>query len=397
MRGRVRVALVIAGLTAPGAAWAGNGGHPRTPVVWPDGIACMTVVDRSQASTLQFDYTIPYEDTELTPDELPSSRRHQFVAFCRDESPQTPPPIWLSWADAEVWLDWAAQTMIEPAPIGDADVLETNSIYKDCFVRITADDERRPITFAEAMQPVVWDTAGLAAGAWRIDGYTWEPELNRWSRRPGVVHVVDGPDPATAPPAAALTNDDGAFVFPGESYVLEGCARAMPGSTLTGYWAPADTLEWQEFASQPLEGETIALPFTPALDAVAQSVALRVDVTDPMQRTYSAYPVSLLVVLEKSDTDTGGSCSDGGSFLMGGDSETCGDSGASTESTGDSPTTGTDTAATSTDATSTGDEATTTPETEPGSTGCGCRSSSGGAGWAALGLVLLRRRRRAVR
>ncbi len=87
--------------------------------------------------------------------------------------------------------------MIEPAPIGDEDVLETNSVYKDCFVRITPDDARRPITFAEAMQPVVWDTAGLAAGAWRIDGYTWEPELNRWSRRPGVVHVVDGP---TRPP-----------------------------------------------------------------------------------------------------------------------------------------------------------------------------------------------------
>jgi len=385
---QVRVALVIVGLIVPGAAWAGNGGHPRTPVVWPAGVACMTVVDRSQASTLQFDYAIPYEDVELTPDEMPTSRRHQFVAFCRDASPQEPPPVWLSWVDADTWLDWAAEKMIPPAPIGDEDVLETSSLYNDCFVRITGDDERRPITFAEAMQPVVWDTAGLAVGAWRIDGYTWEPELNRWSRRPGVVHVVDDPDPATAPPAAALMNGEGGFVFPGESYVLEGCARAMPGSTLTGYWAPADTLEWQEFASEPLVGETIALAFTPPVDAMPQSVALRVDVTDPMQRTYSTYPTSLLVVLEKSDTGTDG-C-DSGSFLMGGGSGTCGDSGSDTGSSGDSPTTGAGTSTSDTDAT--GDGSTTAPETEPGSTGCGCRSG-GGPGWAALLLVGLRRRR----
>ncbi|PCC72037.1 MYXO-CTERM domain-containing protein [Nannocystis exedens] len=384
---------MFAGLGLPGLAHAANGGHPRTPVVWPDGVACMTVIDRSQSSTLQFDYAIPYEDTELTPDELPTSRRHQFIAFCRDDSPQTPPPVWLSWTDANLWLDWAAEKMIDAAVIEDDDVLETHPLYKDCFVRITADDERRPITEAEAMKPVVWDTTGLPAGAWRIDGYTWEPELNRWSRRPGVVHVVDDPDPASAPPAAALTNPEGAFVFPGESYVLEGCARAMPGSTITGYWALADTLEWQQFASEPLTGESISLAFTPPPEIAPDFVVLRVDITDPMQRTYSTYPVSLLSVLEPAGTSTGG-CSDSGSFLQG--DETCGTSGSTTD--GDTPTT--DASAgpgASTSSSSTGDEATTAPGTGTEPSGCGCRSGGGSAGWAALLLLGFARRRRVTR
>ncbi|MDC0721585.1 hypothetical protein [Nannocystis bainbridge] len=391
MRGPLRVALVFVGLAAPGAAHAANGGHPRTPVVWPDGVPCMTVIDRSQSSTLQFDYAIPYPDTDLTPDELPTSRRHQFVAFCRDDSPQTPPPVWLSWADADAWLDWADEKMIDAAVIGDDDVLETNGLYADCFVRITADDARRPITEAEAAEPVVWDTTGLAAGAWRIDGYTWEPELNRWSRRPGVVHVVDDADPASAPPAAALTNPEGAFVFPGDSYLLEGCARAMPGSTLKGYWALADALEWQEFVSEPLVGETIALAFTPPSEVAPDSVVLRVDVIDPMQRTYSTYPVSLLSVLEPSETSSGG-CSDSGSFLAGGGDGTCGDSETTTGTSGDDPTTAGSSDGTST---STGGAATTAPGTGTEPAGCGCRSGGAGAGWAALWLVALARRRRA--
>ncbi|WAS95141.1 hypothetical protein [Nannocystis punicea] len=398
MRAPIRVALVIVGLAWPGLARAGNGGHPRTPVKWPDDVPCMTVIDRSQSSTLQFEYSIPYEDTELTPDELPTSRRHQFVAFCRDDSPQTPPPVWLSWTDANVWLDWAAEKMIDAELIEDDDVLETNPLYKDCFVRITADDARRPITEAEAMKPVVWDTTGLPAGAWRIDGYTWEPELNRWSRRPGVVHVVDGPDLAAAPPAAALTNPEGAFVVAGESYVLEGCARAMPGSTLTGYWALADSLEWQEFASQPLEGEAISLAFTPPLEVAPDSVVLRVDVTDPMQRTYSTYPVSLLSVLAPSDPSTGG-CSDSGSFLAQGGEETCGDSGSTTGTSGDGPTTGAATDASSSSGEGTSDSATTSPMTGSDPSGCGCRSDRSGSAalWLLLPVLGLRRRPRAAR
>lgn len=388
---RGRVALVIAGLVGPVAtARAGNNGHPRTPVEWPEGVACMTVVDRSVSAVLQFDYAIPYPDVELTPDELPTSRRHQFIAFCRAASPQTSPPVWLSWVDANTWLDWAAAHEIDAAPIDDEDVLETSSEYKDCFFRITADDARRPITHEAALEPVVWDTAGLVAGAYVIDGYTWEPELNRWSRRPGVVHVVDGPDLAAAPPAAALTNEAGAFVFAGDSYLLEGCARAMPGSTVSGHWALADTLEWQEFAREPLTGDAIALAFTPPAGLAPATVALRVDITDPLDRTYSTYPVALLQVLELDETDSDG-C--GGSFLDARESGTCGDTGTSTGTGGDSeaPTGGSATGVASTGGSTTG----STPAHDGEQGGCGCRSA-GASSWAwlfALGLAGRRRRR----
>ena len=43
----------------------------------------MTIVDRTVDAKLVLNYTIPYEDTEGTSDEVADSRRHQFLAFCR--------------------------------------------------------------------------------------------------------------------------------------------------------------------------------------------------------------------------------------------------------------------------------------------------------------------------
>jgi hypothetical protein len=378
VRGRASLALVIAGVVAPASARAGNGGHPRTPVIWPDDVACMTVVDRSQSAVLQFDYAIPYEDTELTPDELPTSRRHQFVAFCRAGGPQSPPPVWLSWADVEAWLSWAAAHELEAEAVGDEDVLETSSAYQGCFFRITGDDERRPITFEAATQPVVWDTSALPPGAYVIDGYTWEPALNRWSRRPGVVHVVDGPDLAEVGPAAALTNAADGFVFAGDSYLLEGCARALPGSTLTGYWALADTLDWQEFAREPLTGAAIALAFTPPPGLAPASVALRVDVTDPLGRAYSAYPVGPVLVLEEAEA-TGDSAAGTSGDAEGG----AGSSGEGSGATGDTDASG---------ASSSGGGSATAASGEPGPAGCGCRGADAPT-WLAWGVLLARRRR----
>ena len=89
---RLRSSCILVGLllaaTLSGVAYAGNGVHPRTPVVWSEDTPCMTVVDRSQAVSLSLDYTIPYEDTEVTPDEVADSRRHQFIALCRDHGQQ---------------------------------------------------------------------------------------------------------------------------------------------------------------------------------------------------------------------------------------------------------------------------------------------------------------------
>jgi hypothetical protein len=74
----------------------------RTPVTWPSDTACMTVVDRSQSAVLQFPCEIPREDTELASEEMPGSRRQQFVAVCRAD-PHQWLPTWISQIDDDDW------------------------------------------------------------------------------------------------------------------------------------------------------------------------------------------------------------------------------------------------------------------------------------------------------
>ncbi|MDC0668475.1 hypothetical protein [Nannocystis radixulma] len=103
-----------------------------------------------------------------------------------------------------------------------------------------------------------------------------------------MAHVIDAPDPATAPPAAAVTNRD-EYVSVGDTLMVTGCARAQPGSTLNAYWGvvpPAgESFEWVAFVTgAPLAGPT-------------REVLLRIDVTDPQQRTFRAYPGQELAIL----------------------------------------------------------------------------------------------------
>jgi len=388
------VALAVAAL--PVVALAGNGVHPRTPVVWPADTPCMTVVDRSQGATLSLSYTIPYEDTEVTDDEVADSRRHQFIAFCRDHSRQQPPPSWLSWADVDAAV---AKGLLDAMDVPDDDVFETNMAWKDCWYRISADEARRPITFAEAMNPVEWDTSMLPAGAYVVQGYTWEPVFNIFVQRPGVVHVVDDPDVASVGPAAAvMTQDD--YTFAEDTFMIEGCFRAMPGSTMSGYWSFTNNgliLDWLPFAEGvALEGETFVLPFDLPPEVAGESIVFRVDITDPMQRTFTAHGVRLLTVLPGSSGASTGCDEDGGSFI----GDPCATSGAPTTGTTDT-TTGTTTGATTgtsgSAASSEGSDGSATGPKQTDPSGCACGTSGASApSWAWL-LVIAARRPRARR
>jgi len=389
MRRAYITAAVLGAALAPRFAAAGNGLHPRTPVEWPPDVPCMTVVDRSQGTVLKFPYGIPYEDTDVTPDEVPDSRRHQFVAFCRSHSPQDPLPTWLSWADVG-----AAVTagLLQMSDVSDPEVMETNAIYKDCFWRITPDDARRPIVFAEAMKGVEWDTAGLPAGGYVVEGYTWEPVYNIWSRRPGVIHVVDGPDLAAVPPALAVEAGTD-VIFSTDTLGLKGCVRAMPGATLSGYWSlTKDALDWKPFAEGvPLTGDAFELPYMPDPTAVGQTVALRVDVTDPMQRSFSGYPPMLLSVLPGGSGTTG--CGDSGSIIGGescGDSDTSGGPSATTSATGGGSS---GSGGASSGGGSSGGTSAATGVNEPEPTACGC-GAGGDAGLAGLFVLVGIRGRR---
>ncbi len=366
------------------AAWAGNGPEPRTPVDWT-GAPCMTVVDRSVSATVHLDYAIPMEDTELTDDEVEDSRTHQFFGFCRALDPQTYLPRWITWADVERARDIG----IAPSNVDDQNVMETNPDWAGCWHRINADDDRRPITFAAAAEGVDWDTTDLDPGTYVVEAYTWEPPLNIWSSRTGVIKVVDDPDPALSPPAVGINNTQ-EVIDQTETVTIEGCASAQEGSTVTGSWAlPAGAVTWHPFiVDDPVIGETFAIEFDPPEEAAGESVMIRVDITDPQGRSYTHYMRDQVFVL--GDPYPPPAC-DGNVFVDAGCDET-GTSG-STE-TGDVAST----SGTGQDVTSSGPGQDGGDDAEGGSGGCGgCRTRAPGApGWTALWVLAvagLRRRR----
>ncbi|HRI08800.1 MAG TPA: MYXO-CTERM sorting domain-containing protein [Nannocystaceae bacterium] len=370
-------------------ARAGNGIHPRTPVVFPDP-PCMTVHDRSIDPVLSFAYTIPYEDTDKTMDEVPDSRRHQFIAFCRDHHPQDPLLNWISEADVAA----AAATdppLVDPMTVPPAEIFETSAAWKDCWTRIIPDDQRREITFAEAMKPVLWDTTGLPVGPYVIEGYTWEPPYNMWTPRPGVVKIIDG-DPDAAPPALAVTNLD-EIIWSDESVAINGCYDAVDGSTLTAYWSLTDfdKLAWKVFAEDvPVDGDAFMVDFAPPPEAVGESVMIRIDITDPMDRTSTAYMTYLITVLDGVSGSTSDTCGPFDPGCTTGGTASTGDT--STGTAGSSSTTD----ATGTSAASASASGTSTAGADDGGNegNCACRAdASPSSGLALVGLVVALRRR----
>lgn len=288
--------------------------EPRTPVDW-SGAPCMTTIDRSRTGPIvSLEYAIPFEDTLLTENEPPDGRRHQFFAFCRDHYLEDVNPNWISEADLDVALGLG---------IGDAslvdlehDVLDNAERWQGCFRRITTDDERRPISFEAAAEPVLWDTTELAAGTWVVEGYTWDPWFNMWTEHPGVFRIVDDPDPAANAPAAALTFDEQVVVV-GEPASIGGCVEAMDGATMTLSWALGGTgaePTWEVFAEDvPVQSGGFDLELVGPEQAAGRYLLVALEVVDPLDRRWTAYSKHYVgVVAEPSgESDEGGSGSEG--------------------------------------------------------------------------------------
>lgn len=327
MNKRFVLALAVTAM-CPSLALAGNGAHPRTPVDW-SGAPCMTVIDRSlldQGNTYELHYGIPYEDTEVTPDEVDDSRTHQFFVFCRDRHLETILPGWITETDLQAAVDKGLGTLDFVDP--ELDVLVNAPDWADCWARITDDDERRPITFAAAAEPVLWDLSMLAAGTYVIDGYTYEPWYNMWTPHPGVFKLVDDPDPAANGPAAALSFGE-QTVEVGDEGEITGCIDAMDGSTMTLSWSNGNingAPNWEPFATDvAAQTGSFSLPFAPPIEAAGNSVMIRLDISDPMGREWTAYSRAYVAVVESVGSDDG--CDSGGGFVSdpcGTDSETGG-------------------------------------------------------------------------
>ena len=389
---RAAAALAVGLLVlAPKTARASNMTHPRTPVLWED-VPCITLHDRSQDPTLHLPYAIPFEDTEVKPDEVAGSRTHQFIAFCRPHDPQNFLPTWISQADVD---DAVAVGLIRPGVVEPEAILESSTVWQDCWFRINGDDERRAITTANAEAGVDWDITDLPAGGYTIDGYTYEPVFNVWWLRPGVVKIHDG-DPAAVGPVGAISTGE-LTPYRNDTEVLEGCVDTLPGSTFSVSYAlvSPDPPQWIGYLpDQPIDGDAFAFDFTPPMELWGQSGMIRVDFVDPMGRAYTTYQADNILVINEDNPAT---CEDGGSFIgnpcaesSGGMDESSGGQGPTTSAAEDA-TAGED-AEGSTGPMQTGGDA------GPAAKSCAC-SAAGGAHASALALFVLSlaRRRRDAR
>jgi hypothetical protein len=297
-------ALLLGWVLLPGRAHAHNLDHVRTPVDW-SGAPCLTVIDRSVDGPIYpLTYAIPFEDTMLSEDEPPDSRRHQFFAFCRDHYFEDQLPNWISLTDLDVAVGLGLG-LYDGIDL-EYDVLDQAQRWQDCFMRINADDERRPITFAAAAEPVAWDTGSLAPGTYVVEAYTWEPWFNRWTEHPGVFRIIDDPS-AAHPPAAALTFPE-QVVMVGDQATLSGCVDAMPGATMDLAWALGGSgvdPQWQVFASDlPVRNGSFTIPFAGPEPAIGHYLLVRLDVEDSLGRGWTAYSSEYIGVIGKPPTPT---------------------------------------------------------------------------------------------
>ncbi len=389
---RSRLALVVVPACAllPSLALASNMTHPRTPVEW-DGVPCMTLHDRSQGASFHLDYDIPFEDLDVTPDEVADSRRHQFFAYCRPHHPQDFLPTWITQADVDAAV---AKNLLSEGTVEPSDILEGNAAWADCWFRLNADDDRRPISFDMAAMGVDWDTSGVPAGAYTLYGYTYEPVFNIWTLRPGVMKLHDG-DPDAIGPAGAITTGE-LTPYRNDMVVIEGCVDGLDGTTFTAYWAlTAEDPEWVAYVEdQPTDGDGWMFEFTPPEAIWGESAMIRVDFDDPMGRSYTTYQSTNMLVINADNPD---SCDQGGSFIG---SPCSGDSSGGESGSGDSGESGSGDAGSSGEAGSGDASGPMQTGGDDGSDPKGCSCTSEPQRGAPLSLVvllgLLARRRRAA-
>lgn len=264
------------GLLVPNVAWASNGAGIRTPPIFPQA-ACITDVDRSEDPVFHLDVGLAREDFMVTDDEPADSRRFQFFLVCEDvHRDLLELPNWITVAEAQ---DALARGSIDAMP-PDEDVLELRDDLRGCVFPMNDASERMPITCEATQAGLDFDTRELPAGNYVVRGYTYEPPLNLWSVRRGVVRIYD--DLASAPPSAGLRTPslDGMQLRPGSPFPIQGCAAATCDVELQ-YASLIDIGNddaWVTFAN--VAPGSFDVPFDPSEDLIGQPLLIRV-VADP--------------------------------------------------------------------------------------------------------------------
>ncbi|RMG97717.1 MAG: hypothetical protein D6705_08105 [Deltaproteobacteria bacterium] len=300
----------------PAADAGASDSKPRTPPSF-GATPCLVEVDRSVDPQLVLTYGLPLEDPQGAMPPLPDHRTHQLFLLCKDTLPDETPPPWIDLEDV-MRADDAGLLGTMPAP---EDVLDTSAAYRTghdgtmgtCAVAVVPKEARRPIVCSSAADPVTFDTSALPAGGYVLWGYTFEPDINLWTRRLGVVWIHDGD--GSAPPAAALSVPwyQGTRVYVGDPFVLRGCAAGPPGTTVTIARATvADAAVSDAFvdvAEFVLDGAgcDVEATFVPGEADAGQAWVFRIRARAPGGEVFDGYaPGKLLVLPGEGATDPGG-------------------------------------------------------------------------------------------
>lgn len=273
----------------PSAALAINGVRPRTPPTF-FGEACIATVDRGAQDGFPIDYTIPFPDDEIGEDELEGSRTFQFFALSTEVPPLQELPPWVNEDDIARALE-AGIIVEQPAP---ADVLSSSSWGPNARA-VTTPEQRVPIRCEEAPSPRLWSLDDVEPGVYQIWAHTFEPPNSLWTRRPGLVRVVDGaqtPGPAVSLGAPARRTD----VFVDSGATIHGCVAADSGTEVTLSWASASDLDvWTSFAEFEIESPTFEIVFMPPEDTLFEALYIRATAIDPQGRSWTSYTSAELI------------------------------------------------------------------------------------------------------
>ncbi|MBV1857329.1 MAG: hypothetical protein KUG77_02880 [Nannocystaceae bacterium] len=381
--------LIALGVLAPQFAHASNGAGQRTPPIYPLA-ACIAEVDRSIDPVFHLDIGLPREDFMVTDDEPEDSRRLQFFLVCEDVHPELRNlPNWVTVGEAE---DALARGSIETMP-SDDDILERREDLQRCVFPMNPSGQRIPITCDATQAGVDFDTRDIPAGNYVVRGYTYEPPLNLWSERRGVVRISDDAESGPATVGLRTPSLDGVQLRPGSPFPIRGCASGtsevvLQWASLINLGGDDDAGAWQTLATLAGPG-SFEIEFDPPADAVGQPLLIRgvagpetdVPWIDHAEGTF-------LVFGDGGDSDE----------PFGEPAEICGFYDPTVEPEMPDTTGG-----------GTGGELTETDGEMPGGSedsgraGCACASAQRGArggrqaGWLLLGLLGARRRRRTRR
>lgn len=214
---------------------------------------CVVVADKREQAQLDIEYSVMFDDTTIEPGDIPVSdaKTHQFFAltgsiyqvgiddiyvpFTDTVGKGEVFPLWITHTDVQrsaAAVEMASGVSPTQTDLPPARVLETRADFAGQWLRITQDDERRPITSTQALLPARWQLADVPAGVYTVAGYVFSPPYNAWAARKGVVKIMDGEHN----PAAGALSSVNEVVFAYQGRRVQGCVDVPDGTKLDAYY-----------------------------------------------------------------------------------------------------------------------------------------------------------------